>query len=234
MRILTAPRRLLRRFFDLLSAASGRIGRHFFQTPMERRVAAWYQTAGYGDLRFEYDLGTDSQVFDLGGYEGQWASDIHARYGCAVQVFEPVEEFAENIRRRFARNPRITVHPLGLGSADTTVRIGLGADGSSAFREAPQVRPGRLVTAAGFLEQNGVTHIDLMKINIEGGEYDLLEHILDTGWVARIRDIQVQFHDFVPDAEARMRAIQGRLQQTHVLTYQIEFVWENWRLKSVG
>lgn len=227
-----APRQMLRRFFDLLSAASGRIGRHFSQTPMEGRVAVWHQVPRYGELRFEYDLNADSQVFDLGGYEGQWASDIHARYGCAVQVFEPVEEFAADIQRRFARNPRITVHSFGLGSADSTIRIGLGADCSSAFRAASQVRPGRLVAADGFFERSSIARVDLMKINIEGGEYDLLEYLLDTGLVSRIGNIQVQFHDFVPDAEARMRTIQKRLQETHTLTYQVEFVWENWKLTS--
>ena len=228
-----APRQMLRRFFDLLSAASGRIGRHFSQTPMEGRVAVWHQVPRYGELRFEYDLDADSQVFDLGGYEGQWASDIHARYGCAVQVFEPVEEFAADIQRRFARNPRITIHSFGLGSADSTIRIGLGADCSSAFRAAPQVCPGRLVAADGFFERSSIARVDLMKINIEGGEYDLLEHLLDTGLVSRIGNIQVQFHDFVPDAEARMRTIQRRLQETHTLTYQVEFVWENWKLASI-
>ena len=230
--MLTTPRRLLRRFFDVLGAALSRIGRQIFQTPMERRVSLWYQNPHHAELRFDYDLNADSQVLDMGGYEGQWASDIHARYGCAVQVFEPVEEFAANIRHRFARNPRITVQPFGLGAADATIRIGLGADGSSVFREAPQMRPGRLVAADGFFERNGIAWVDLMKINIEGGEYDLLEHLLDTNLVSRIGNIQVQFHDFVPDAQARMLAIQERLQETHVPTYQVEFVWENWRLKS--
>ena len=71
-----------------------------------------------------------------------------------------------------------------------------------------------------------------MKINIEGGEYELLEYLLDTGLATQIINYQVQFHDFVPDAEARMTAIRERLSQTHTLTYQYEFVWGNWRFND--
>ena len=73
------------------------------------------------------------------------------------------------------------------------------------------------------------TSIDLMKINIEGAEYDLLEHLIENKFVENIKDIQVQFHDFVPNAEARMKNIQAGLSKTHYLTYQYPFVWENWR-----
>ena len=78
-----------------------------------------------------------------------------------------------------------------------------------------------------------IERIDLMKINIEGGEYDLLEHLIKTGWIDKIINIQVQFHDFVENAEARMLAIQNDLAKTHELTYQYKFVWENWRLKDI-
>ena len=199
---------------------------------MEGRVALWHQNPKHMSLRFVYNLDASSIVFDLGGYEGQWASDIYSRYCCTVHVFEPVQAYADNIRNRFARNPRIQVHPFGLGSSDTEIRIGMGNDGSSVFKEAGQAVIGRLVEAKMFLDQHSIVEIDLMKINIEGGEYDLLSHFLDTGVAAQVKNIQVQFHDFVPDAEAKMKGIQERLSVTHSLTYQYEFVWENWMLKE--
>ena len=76
----------------------------------------------------------------------------------------------------------------------------------------------------------GTQQIDLMKINIEGGEYELLEEILSSGWVHNIKNLQIQFHDFFPEAKGRMEAIQEKLSFTHELTYQYPFVWENWQL----
>ena len=82
-----------------------------------------------------------------------------------------------------------------------------------------------------FFAVHQIDLIDLMKINIEGGEYDLLDHLITSNLVSRIKNIQVQFHDFIPDANSRMKNIQNELAKTHELTYQYKFVWENWRLK---
>jgi hypothetical protein len=88
-----------------------------------------------------------------------------------------------------------------------------------------------LKDVSAFINSNEIGEIDLMKINIEGGEYDLLDRIVNTGVVKQIKNIQVQFHDFVPNAEKRMPNIQEKLSLTHELTYQYLFVWENWKRK---
>jgi FkbM family methyltransferase len=205
----------------------------------DRRALAWIAAGNDRTLRQEYDLGPQSMVFDLGGYEGQWASDVVARYLCHVQVFEPVAAVADAIRRRFAGNQLVEVHDFGLGPATATVRIWLDGDSSSVVRAAtvragsqPRAEEIRLVRFEDFIQERGVRAIDLMKINIEGAEYDLLEHLLETGAAGMIGNIQVQFHDFVPDADRRMRAIQSGLARTHDLTYQSLFVWENWRRRA--
>ena len=83
-----------------------------------------------------------------------------------------------------------------------------------------------------FLSDNDHRRIDLMKINIEGGEYELLDHLVEVGLISDIKNIQVQFHHFVPNAEERMKSIHGELERTHMLTYQYKFLWENWKLKN--
>lgn len=222
---------MLRRLFDKAGQLCLGIGRRISPIPMESRTIPWFRNKGDSVHRQQYDLDASSTVFDLGGYEGQWASDIHSRYCCTIHVFEPVQAYADNIQRRFAKNAQIQVHPFGLGSATTEVTIGLSSDGSSAFKSADKTVQGRIVGVAEFLAQNSLSQIDLMKINIEGGEYDLLDYLVEIGLTPQIKDIQIQFHDFVPSAEARMKAIQSRLSQTHTLTYQYEFVWENWTRK---
>jgi FkbM family methyltransferase len=125
----------------------------------------------------------------------------------------------------------IHVHPFGLAASDATVPISLAADSSSvlASRRTGHTEQIRLVAIDTFLDESQITSVDLMKVNIEGGEYELLEAVLDKGLMPRFRDIQVQFHDFFPGAHDRMSAIRQRLRATHDATYQVDFVWENWR-----
>ena len=68
-------------------------------------------------------------------------------------------------------------------------------------------------------------------ISIEGGEYDLVKYIIDNNWMNRIDDLQIQFHSFVDDSINKRNEIRKSLSKTHELTYDYEFVWENWKRK---
>jgi len=204
-----------------------------YPIPQEKRVETWFQAQGDKTLRLDYDLDENSLVLDVGGYAGQWTSDIFAMYQPTIHIFEPVQEFAENIRRRFQFNPKIKVYAVGLAGDTQTLEIYLNKDGSSVFlKSGCRSESIKLIRASDFLSEQAIDWIDLMKINIEGGEYGLLTHLIKSGWVRRIRDIQVQFHDYVPDAEMMMTRIQQSLHETHELTYQYRFVWENWHLRQ--
>jgi hypothetical protein len=78
-------------------------------SPHEKMVSRWYHDQGETTLRLNYDLDEHSLVFDLGGYKGQWASDVFSMYRCNIFVFEPVKAYANNIRQRFVKNPNINV-----------------------------------------------------------------------------------------------------------------------------
>src|SRR5207302_690624 len=103
---------------------------------------------------------------------------------------------------------------------------------SSIYGRGSQSCSAQLVRAADFFHEHQIERIDLMKVNTEGGEYELLEHLLNASLITKIGNLQVQFHHCVPDALERMQAIQHQLERTHRLTYQYPFVWENWRIKS--
>lgn len=193
------------------------------------RCLPWFAAKGDATLRLDYELDQDSVVFDMGGYEGQWAADIFIKYHPFVYVFEPHPGFASAIRRRFSSNEKVRIFEYGLSNNDKEIELGVLADSSSLFKKGSESIVVKLRSASDFISEFQIPRIDLMKINIEGGEYDLLEHLIETGLVKNITNIQVQFHDFVPNARGRMNRIQEFLSKTHVLTYQYEFVWENWK-----
>jgi hypothetical protein len=82
------------------------------------------------------------------------------------------------------------------------------------------------------LEEIG-TDIDLMHVNIEGKEYSLLNHILDSGKMGTIKTLLVQFHydrgreDYIDRQE-----IQRKLTDTHDIVFNYEFVWERWDIRN--
>ena len=203
---------------------------HKRKSPREIMVDSWYATGGDKTLRLNYELDENSIVFDVGGYEGQWASDIFSKYCCTIFIFEPIQSFAKKITGRFSANRRVTCYPYGLSKKTEEVSLSHIGDQSSSFKEGGNEELVRMVRISDFIQDKKIPRIDLIKLNIEGGEYDVLEDLIESGAVTRIKNIQVQFHDFVPNAIERMHSIQAALSKTHRLTYQYPFVWENWEL----
>lgn len=196
--------------------------------PFEVTIRRWAAAAGDRTLRVDYPLHPTSVVFDVGGFRGDWTDEIARRYDPFVHVFEPLPEHLDRLVARFATNPKVVVHPFGLSDRDATLAISAAGDASSVHR-GPRRRTAPFRDIVEVIQEWAIDRIDLIKINIEGGEYELLPRMVSSGLAERCGDIQVQFHRFVPDAVARRQAIRHELARTHELTYDYPFVWENWR-----
>lgn len=196
------------------------------------RFNAWLSDSGDSTKRMDYSLGEDSIVFDLGGYKGEWAAQILNRYKSNVFVFEPVTEFFDLISRNFNGNPKIKTYKFGLGANDESMEISLTKDSSSTFNTDGTKETIQLKKMSSFISENNIDKVDLMKINIEGGEYDLLDDLIANGLLGKFENIQVQFHRFIPNCIERRNKIREELGKTHELTYDYEFIWENWKLKE--
>lgn len=188
----------------------------------------WVTERGEERLRADYPLNRDDIVFDVGGYRGDWADEIHSKFGSTVHVFEPIASYCAEIAARFSDVTNVHAHQFGLAAADGSMSLGILDDSTSQFKSAAESEVCQLKSISDFMDEHAIERVALLKLNIEGGEYELLEHLLDTGRIDCFENIQVQFHWFVPDARRRMAAIQQRLGQTHAATYQYPFVWENW------
>jgi FkbM family methyltransferase len=210
-----------------------RAARNLHIYALQPRTIPWYVADGDHTLRVNYDLNENSVVFDMGGYEGLWAQEIYCKYGASIHIFEPVQKFADNIRNRFIKNSRVKVLSYGLGKTNQEIAININENASSTYQKSEYADKEviKIRKADEYLKEQGITSIDLIKINIEGGEYDLLEAFIESGTITSLKNIQVQFHDFFPEAKERMKKIQDELKKTHRLTYHYEFVWENWTLK---
>lgn len=196
------------------------------------RVKPWFAVEGDSTLRLNYVLNENSIVFDLGGYKGEFTSDIYNKYSPTIYVFEPILSFYEIIKNKFSNNSKVNVFPYGLGSKNEQIKISLTDNSSSVYIDSNQFEIIKLKSIINFINENNITSVDLIKINIEGGEYDILEELIENDMISIFKNIQVQFHDFIiSNAKERMNAIQTKLSITHELTYQYEFVWENWKLK---
>jgi FkbM family methyltransferase len=201
-------------------------------TIQDREIKRWYADDAENTKRLSFELNESSNVIDLGGYEGQWAEEIFQRNSSNIYVFEGIPLYADRIYNRFKQNRKITVFPLAVGCNSRTARMKLDGVGSSLVVGGGDVDV--LVEDAGRLfDLCGITHCNLIKINIEGGEYEVLPRLIETGLIKRIDNILIQFHKIGSGYQKNMKEIQDKLSETHEPTWQYTWVWENWRLKML-
>ena len=165
--VLVALRKAISKVLSNAGAVGIHASKRIYQSPQEKRVIQWVRDDGDKTLRLNYDLNENSLVFDVGGYEGQWASDIFSRYCCTIHVFEPVIEFADRIERRFSKNRKIFVHKFGLSNGNKKDMISLAQDGSSLFKLGKETAEIILVGAVDFLRENNIQNIHFISF-VEG------------------------------------------------------------------
>ncbi len=205
---------------------------YVLRDPFLRNVKKWFADHGDETLRLDYPLDQTSIVFDVGGYRGNFADAIYRKFGCHIYVFEPVQVFYNECVSRFGNNESITCLNYGLSSASGWFNMSLNNDKSSFKKnEKGTVQQAQIRSIAEVVAELGIEQIDLVKINIEGGEFDLLPAMIDSGLITRIKFLQVQFHNFVAGAVESRLSIRNSLKKSHREMWNYEFVWESWELQ---
>jgi FkbM family methyltransferase len=195
-------------------------------------------------LLVDADLPAGGVALDVGAYTGLWTGRLLERVDASgvtdlrepdvcVHSFEPVRDAIAQLRAQLGGDPRVVVHEFGLGGRDRKEAMSVGGPGSSLYVDpsAPNMFGTERVEirdVAVVLDEQEIERIDLIKINIEGGEYELIDRLYQTGWLRRTGPLIVQFHEFAPDAHRARRRNRRQLAETHRCTWSYPWVYERW------
>jgi len=180
----------------------------------------------------KFTLKENPIIFDVGGYKGEWTKlAIDSYVNSTIYVFEPVKKFYDIILDKYKGNENIKVFNFGLSDADRTEKISSGDDASSVFIEGGDEEI-QLKDIREFLFEHKIFHVDLIKINIEGEEYRLLEHLVKHPELNVIENYLIQFHRFIENHEERRDAIVSEFSKYYNRIFNYEFIFEGWTLKN--
>ena len=158
------------------------------QWAAETRQAAAEFHHEWDRLAVEWDgvLHKHSIVIECGSFKGRWALQIARRYRPYLYCFEP-QEWAAATTKTVLDRERLDcmVLPFGLWSKDEALPFfNQGTDGCTG---------GEMREIGRALGNLGIESIDLMLINIEGGEYTLIPHMFKQNIFPQ--RLMVQFHE---------------------------------------
>ncbi len=187
-------------------------------------------------LLYEAELDQSSTVLDVGAYTGEWATEISQRYQPDILAFEPDPRNFRKLEETASGLQTTTAFPYGLGERDAEMEMALMFLGSTVYASGAEAGAKRALVQirdiVGVWRELQPGDIDLMKINIEGGEFDLLERMQVAGLLPQVKCFLIQFHEWHPGAYRRRSRLQRALRQTHDLVWDYPFIWEKWRRRA--
>ena len=122
-------------------------------------------------------------VIDAGANNGQWALTVLPfTTGHPVHSFEPVPQIFEVLQRELAGKTGVRTVNAGLGSREETITINYSPDVSTISSAFPLIYDAfaaspvecRILTGDGYVAEQGIERIALLKIDVEGMEAECL------------------------------------------------------------
>jgi FkbM family methyltransferase len=143
-----------------------------------------------------YKLPHPCVVYGMGaGLEISFEIAMARDYGCEVHVFDPtpsvVKRFADYTRGRSFGAGSVTFHPWGVGpvSDQAGEARGLVLEGQVCETK----------TVSDIVAALGQSHVDVLKIDIEGSEFPVFDDLFARNLLKRLRVTQLMVEFHVPD-----------------------------------
>ena len=196
--------------------------------PETRAHLIWKFISGDKRMHKNYSLNSDSIFFDLGGFKGSFSEKIIKEFNCYCYIFEPHPKYFDTLVKKFNSNEKVKIFNFGLLDENKSIYL---SDDSASSRliSSDEGIYINVRDVSEVIDELEIENIDLLKSNIEGAEYDLLNRLIETHKIKQIKSLQIQYHkDHIENAESQRIEINKKLSTTHINIWSYYFVWERW------
>lgn len=154
------------------------------RTPVRKDVPTLALGSSYGGWVIPDVVQPDWVCYCVGaGGDVSFDLDLIRRYGVEVRGFDPVSSYVESARREAGEERRFSIHEVAIATKDGPIRMQVTHDEGSRSVSAAHLYdtekfielPGRSLDS--LMSELGDTRVDLLKLDIEGAEYELLAQV---------------------------------------------------------
>jgi FkbM family methyltransferase len=174
------------------------------------------------------NLDENSVIYSAGvGHDISFEKALVSRFNVHINLFDPSPTGIQTMEMAENRTDKIHFYPIGLAGQTGIVRFAAPAmEHEGSFRI-----PGNRDTSIEFqcsdlfslMKERGHSKIDLLKMDIEGFEYDVIDDLLQKS--LDIKQICLEFHHFMSDISRRktFKAIAGLKASGFILIYKTRY-----------
>jgi len=184
MTIASIPGRGFRKLYRIASLALHRddyTGKPFYPPPDLVRLGTEYG----GWVVPASRIRPDSICYCVGcGEDVSFDLELIRRFGCDVWAFDPTPRGIRTVTQEMPPNPKYHFTPVGLWDREEMLKFYVPANPIHDSYSAVNLQHTKDYVLAPvkrlsqIMQENGHTHLDLLKIDIEGSEYKVIDSLL--------------------------------------------------------
>jgi FkbM family methyltransferase len=145
-------------------------------------------------------------------------------------LYEPILEYCNIARNNLGAQTNVVIIQKGVSSDGRKIQLR-----DEGLRSRQIIRASDIyleIQTQNILELfEADSRIELLKMNIEGMEYECLEILIKTEKLKLANNILIQFHNFESTSENRYLAIRDKLNMEYDCVFSYKWIWELWKRK---
>ena len=192
-----------------------------------------WRKSGLNDTVWKIPTFSNFPVVDIGAYKGDFLSKrVKLEPKKMFFGYEPVHEFLAEAAKHFEGFENIFLYNYGLAASDKVTQFHLSGDASGSSEDLQNTVKVTLKDIAN--EMVFSNPISLVICNIEGGEYELVNRLIEKNLIKNIEVLLLQFHDIGESSRREMVNIRKLLARTHYSEFKYDFIWDAWVRKDLN
>lgn len=192
----------------------------------------FYQDGGMDSLLNRININEKSVVLDVGAFNGEFAEIILSKFGSNLILLEPLINEFNVLKKKFFLNKKVKV--INKALSNNNGKAYLLIDKNNSFitnKNSNKSYEINCLDVKNLFDEE--LKIDLIKLNVEGSEYDIIERLIDLKYLTKCKNYLIQFHHKNNNKfEKRKINIENNFKNDlfeKIASY--EYIWELWNLK---
>ena len=194
-------------------------------------VAKWF-LFNQEKLKYGMNLKSNGLVLDIGSYVGEYTKRIlNKSPRMTFWLYEPIPKYFSACLNRFEGRENVYVYQKAVSADGRDIRMQI--DGLRS-RQEPNNTTGLIKFASVSIQEifDTVAEIELVKMNIEGMEYECLNQLILSNTLLKAKFLLIQFHNFESGDKVKRDLMRKAFEKDFTNIFTFEWVWELWIRKQ--
>ena len=183
-------------------------------------------------LKYGMKFRSDGLILDIGSYLGKYTRKLLKKNpGMTFWLYEPIPEYYRACLVRFKGRENVSVYQKAVSADGRAIRMQI--DGLRSRQEL-NTKNDVLEFASINIQEifDSAAEIELLKMNIEGIEYECLNLLILSNSLIKAKYLLIQFHNFESGAEKKRNLVRKAIEKDFTNVFNYEWMWELWIRKE--